>query len=133
MAEALLRVIRRSVDTFDATYGARRMLAEVRAEGFVCDRARVARLMREAALRARPPRRAPLGDTGSRASHLLAANALARDFTAPAPTQKWVADFTYIWPLEGWLYVAVVLDLFLRRVVGGAMPSSEGPPALPSS
>lgn len=124
MDEALLRVIRRSFDTSDATYGARRMIAEVRAEGFVCGRARVARLMREAALRARPPRRAPPGDAGGRAPHLIAANALARDFTAPAPNQKWVADFTYIWTLEGWLYVAVVLDLFSRRVVGWAMQSS---------
>lgn len=124
MDAALLRVIRRSFTASDATYGARRMLHEVRADGFVCGRARVARLMRGAALRARPPRRAPPGDAGVRAAHLIAANALARDFAASAPNQKWVADFTYIWTHEGWLYVAVVLDLFSRRVVGWAMQSS---------
>jgi putative transposase len=52
---------------------------------------------------------------------MLAPNVLGRQFTATAPNQKWVADFTCVWTSEGWLYVAVVLDLFSRRVVGWAM------------
>ena len=56
-----------------------------------------------------------------RAPHAIAPNVLNRDFTATAPNQKWVADFTYVWTQEGWLYVAVVLDLYSRRAVGWSM------------
>ena len=75
--------------------------------------------MREQALRARPRRRGLPIDRGQRAA--IADNVLDRQFTADAPNQKWVADFTYIWTAEGWLYVAVVLDLYSRRVVGWSM------------
>lgn len=121
---ALLHTIRASFLASDSTYGARRMLDEVRAAGHTCGRAPVARLMRAAGLFARPQRRARPTDTGDRAPHLVAPNTLDRDFTAAAPNQKWVADFTYVWTHEGWLYVAVVLDLFSRRVVGWAMQSA---------
>jgi putative transposase len=77
--------------------------------------------MKQAALCARPKRRARPVDTGERPIHAIAANVLDRQFTATAPNQKWVADFTYVWTSEGWLYVAVVLDLFARPVVGWAM------------
>ena len=56
----------------------------------------------------------PASDAGERPVTELAANVLDRQFEAPAPNRKWVADFTYIWTAEGWLYVAVVLDLFSR-------------------
>jgi putative transposase len=100
------------------------MIDEVRSAGHLCGRQRVARLMRGAALRARPKRRATPLDRGERALHLVAPNVLDRQFTASAPNQKWVADFTYVWTREGWLYVAVVLDLFSRRVVGWAMQAT---------
>ena len=80
--------------------------------------------MRAPALRARLRRRALPRDTGARSAHATAPNLLDRDFTATAPNQKWVADFTYLWTAEGWLYVAVVLDLFSRRVVGWSMQAS---------
>ena len=99
------------------------MLDDVRDAGHTCGRQRVARLMRSAALRARPRRRARPTDTGERVLHMIAPNVLDRAFTALAPNQKWVADFTFVWTHEGWLYVAVVLDLFSRRVVGWAVPS----------
>jgi len=108
----------------DSTYGARRLLTDVQAAGHLCGRQRVARLLRNAALCARPKRRAKPGDLGERALHLIAGNILDRDFTAAAPNQKWVADFTYIWTHEGWLFVAVVLDLYSRRVVGWAMQAT---------
>lgn len=54
----------------------------------------------------------------------MAPNLLDRDFTATAPNQKWVADFTYLWTAEGWLYVAVVLDLSSRRAVGWSMQAT---------
>lgn len=85
---------------------------------------RVERLMRAPALHARLRRRALPRDTGARSAHATAPNLLDRDFTATAPNQKWVADFTYLWTAEGWLYVAVVLDLFSRRVVGWSMQAS---------
>jgi len=121
---AILHTIRASFVLSDSTYGARRMLDEVREAGHVCGRQRVGRLMRGAALRARPRRRATPTDTGVRAVHLVAPNVLDREFTATAPNQKWVADFTYLWTSEGWLYLAVVLDLFSRRVVGWSMQAT---------
>ena len=119
---AILQTIRASFVLSDSTYGARRMIDEVRDAGHVCGRQRVARLMRGAALRARPRRRGLPSDTGVRA--IIAPNVLDREFTATAPNQKWVADFTYIWTSEGWLYVAVVLDLFSRRAVGWSMQTA---------
>jgi putative transposase len=119
---AILRTIRASFVLSDSTYGARRMIDEVRDAGYVCGRQRVARLMRGAALRARPRRRALPSDTGTRG--IIAPNRLDRAFAATAPNQKWVADFTYIWTSEGWLYVAAVLDLFSRRVVGWSMQAT---------
>ena len=118
---AILRTIRTSFVLSDSTYGARRMIDDVRDAGHTCGRQRVARLMRSAALRARPRRRAKPTDAGERALHMIASNVLDRAFTALAPNEKWVADFTFVWTREGWLYVAVVLDLFSRRVVGWAM------------
>ena len=56
-----------------------------------------------------------------RPEHAIAANLLDRQFDAEAPNKRWVADFTYIWTAEGWLYLAVVLDLFSRRIVGWSM------------
>lgn len=117
----ILTTIRASFVASDSTYGVRRMLDDVREAGHVCGRERVARLMRSAALRARPRRRAKPADAGTRSLHLVAPNLLDRQFTATAPNQKWVADFTYIWTHEGWLYLAVVLDLFSRRIVGWSM------------
>ncbi len=78
---------------------------------------KIERLMCANALRARPRRRGLPKDSGDR-SPVIASNVLNRQFTAASPNQKWVADFTYIWTLEGWLYVAAVIDLFSRRVVG---------------
>ncbi|MBL0140536.1 MAG: DDE-type integrase/transposase/recombinase [Betaproteobacteria bacterium] len=66
------------------------------------------------------PRRMPT-DIGLRPEHSIAPNVLERDFAAAAPNRKWAADFTYIWTGEGWLFLAVVVDLFSRRVVGWSM------------
>jgi len=121
---AMLVTIRTSFVLSDSTYGARRMLDDVRDAGHVCGRQRVERLMKAAALRARPRRRARPVDHGERPVHTLAPNVLDRQFTATAPNQKWVADFTFLWTGEGWLFVAAVLDLFSRRVVGWSMQST---------
>jgi putative transposase len=94
----------------------------VLAEGFSCGLHRVERLMRAHALKARPRRRRLPKDSGERS--IIAGNVLDRQFGADGPDRRWVADFTYIWTAEGWLYVAVVLDLFSRRIVGWSMSAS---------
>ena len=120
--EALGAAVRASFVASDRTYGARRVWHDVLAEGWSCGLHRIRRLMRQGAMRARPRRRrAPL-DAGRRS--IIAANLLDRRFTAEAPNRKWVADFTYVWTAEGWLYVAAVVDLFSRRVVGWSMSAT---------
>ena len=98
------------------TYGARRVWHDLLAEGLSCGLHRIERLMRVHGLRARPRRRGLPKDDGLRS--VIADNILDRQFNAEAPNQRWIADFTYIRTAEGWLYVAVVIDLFSRRVVG---------------
>ena len=122
--EELTTKVRASFLASSRTYGARRIWHDVVADGGACGLHRIERLMRAQALRARPRRRGLPADTGTRATGALAANVLDRQFTARAPNQKWVADFTYIWTAEGWLYVAAVLDLFSRRVVGWSMSAT---------
>ncbi|TDT99121.1 putative transposase [Azorhizobium sp. AG788] len=117
--DVLATAIDRSFKSSDRTYGARRVWHDVLAEGLSCGLHRVERIMREHGLRARPRRRGLPKDVGVRAA--ASDNLLDRVFEASAPNQKWVADFTYIWTAEGWLYVAAVVDLFSRRVVGWAM------------
>jgi putative transposase len=120
--EVLGRQVRQSFLGSDRTYGSRRVWHDVLALGRSCGLHRIERLMREQALRARPRRRGLPKDLGERSA--IADNILDRQFAASAPNQKWVADFTYIWTAEGWLYAAAVLDLFSRRIVGWSMQDS---------
>ena len=106
-------------------YGSPRVHAELRARGQCTSRKRVARLMRRAGLAARR-RRAFRVTTQSRHTHPVAPNRLARQFTASVPDRVWVTDITYLATVEGWLYLAVVLDLFSRRVVGWATSDRLG-------
>ena len=117
--EAIAARARASFIASARTYGARRVWRDVLAEGVSCGLHRIERLMRENALRARPRRRGLPKDQGERL--VTAANVLDRQFVAERPNQKWIADFTYLWTAEGWLYVAAVIDLFSRRVVGWSM------------
>ncbi len=105
-------------------YGSPRVHAELRAQGIHCARKRVARLMREQGLFAQRPRHRTI-TTKSEQGAQVAPNLLQRDFRADAPNQKWVADTTYIWTREGWLFLAVVLDLFSRMVVGWSMAAIQ--------
>jgi putative transposase len=119
--EKLTGLIRQSFEASDRTYGSRRVWRDVLGWGERCGINRVARLMSGAGLQARRKRRRSPGDTGPRPEHSIAPNLLQREFDAAGPNRKWAADFTYIWTEEGWLYVAVVLDLYSRRVVGWSM------------
>jgi putative transposase len=98
-------------------YGSPRMVREFRARGFPASKERVERLMREHGIRARHKRRYK-ATTDSRHGLPVAPNVLERNFAAQAPNQAWTADITYIWTDAGWLYLAVVIDLFNREVVG---------------
>ena len=119
--EAIGAKVRTSFVASDRTYGARRVWRDVLADGVSCGLHRVERLMRSQALRARPRRRGLPKDDGERLALVVAPNVLDRQFTATRPNQRWIADSTYIWTAEGWLYVAGVIDLFSRRVVGWSM------------
>jgi putative transposase len=116
--------VRTSFLASDRTYGARRVWHDLLADGVACGLHRIERLMRLQALRARPRRRRLPPDAGERQAGAVAANLLDRSFEAGAPNRKWIADFTYIWTAEGWLYLAAVIDLFSRRVVGWSMQAS---------
>jgi putative transposase len=117
---ALLVEIKASFQASDSTYGMPRVHDDLCEAGRRVGRRRVARLMRQAGLRASVPRRF-VTTTDSNHRWAVAENVLGRDFTATAPEQKWAADITYVWTDEGWLFLAVVLDLYSRRVVGHAM------------
>ena len=119
--EELVRDIRRSFSDSGETYGVRRIWPDLLDWGHDVGRERVARLVRSLKLLAQPKRRQRPVDKGRRLESAIAPNSLDREFTAAAPNQKWVADFTYVWTTEGWLYVAAVLDLFARRIVGWSM------------
>jgi putative transposase len=119
--EAMAAKVRTSFLASDRTYGARRVWYDLLAEGIACGLHQIERLMRAQALRARPRRRRLPPDSGERMTSAISPNLLDRQFTATAANRKWIADFTYIWTAEGWLYVAAVVDLFSRRVVGWSM------------
>jgi putative transposase len=122
--EELSAKVRQYFLASDRTYGARRVLRDVIAEGVGCGLHRIERLMRLQGLRARPRRRRPPLDLGERLAGAVAPNTLNRTFQADAPNRKGSADFTYILTMEGWLYVAAVIDLYSRRVVGWSMQAS---------
>jgi putative transposase len=122
--EMLSAKIRGSFAASDRTYGARRVWHDLLAAGIECGLHAIERLMRRNGLRARPRQRRLPSDLGDRSTAATSANVLERQFEASAPNRKWVADFTYIWTTEGWLYVAAVLDLFSRRVVGWSMSAA---------
>ena len=106
------------------TYGSPRVHAELRARGRRVGKKRVERLMRENDLQARRKRRF-CHTTDSKHPNPIAPNILDRRFDPAAPNLVWVTDVTYVWTDEGWLYLAVLLDLFSRRVVGWAASATN--------
>ena len=118
--EALLGAIRRVYDDHKGRLGSPRITHELRNEGQRVGENRIARLMRANVLRAKAARRYK-ATTNSAHNLPVAPNLLDQDFSAKRPNQKWVADITYLATDEGWLYLAVVLDLYARKVVGWAM------------
>jgi len=103
------------------TYGSVRIQVELAENGIICGHNRVAGLMREIGLNAKQNRKFKIITTDSNHNQPIAPNLLDRDFTARQPNQKWLTDITFIPTDEGWLYLAAVLDLYARRIVGWAM------------
>ncbi|NNA09071.1 IS3 family transposase [Pseudomonas lundensis] len=115
----LLGLIRDSYAASRGVYGARRVFADLREAGETCGKHRVARLMRANKIKALRGYKAPRPIKGR--PSIIAPNRLNRAFTVDAPNKAWVTDITYIRTWQGWLYLAVVLDLYARKVVGWSM------------
>ena len=113
----MLAHIRAEFATSNETYGSPRMHAELKESGLTIGLHRVARLMSENGLKARQKTRFKR-TTDSDHGGPVAVNVLEQDFTAEAPDQKWGVDISYVWTGEGWLYLAIVLDLFSRKIIG---------------
>src|ERR1700730_15116191 len=122
--EELGAKVRTSFLASDRTYGARRVWHDLLAEGISCGLHRIERLMRLQALRARPRRRRLPPDLGERQGAAGAPERVPRPLQPPAANRTWIAGFPYVWTAEGWLYVAAVVDLFSRRVVGWSMSAA---------
>ena len=118
VAEAeLCEAIREAFTASGETYGSPRVLRELQARGIRTSKRSVERAMRGMGLTPPAPRKR-VQTTVRDATHPVAPNELARDFTATRPNERWVSDITYVWTDEGWAYVATILDLFSRAVVG---------------
>jgi putative transposase len=118
--QQLVEEIRQVHQTSRQTYGSPRVHAELKARGIECNHKRVARLMHVHGIQAKQRRRYKI-TTRANPRRPVAENLLKRDFTAGRPNQKWVADITYVSTHDGWLYLATVLDIFSRKIVGWSM------------
>lgn len=122
--EELVDEIKAAYEAGRGTYGSPRVHRELRAKGRRIGKKRVERLMRQHGIAARRKRRFRR-TTDSNHSHPIAPNVLDRNFEVELPNTAWVTDVTYVWTHEGWLYLAVILDLFSRRVVGWAVSANN--------
>ena len=118
----LLELIRQSYAASHGVYGARRVFGDLREVGETCGLHRVERLMRRHKIKAVRGYKAPRAIAGR--PSIIAPNHLQREFTVDAPNKVWVTDITYIRTWQGWLYLAVVVDLYARKVVGWSMKPS---------
>lgn len=117
---ALINRIKEIFAEYRASCGSRRMVKHLLNEGYQIGRYKVRRIMRQLGLIAKTPTRFKL-TTDSKHSLPVAANVLDRKFDVESPNSVWTADISYVWTFEGWLYLAVVMDLHSRQIVGWAM------------
>ena len=118
--EKLIPIVKKIHAKSDETYGTRRIAMSLIAKGIYCGRARARTLMRLAGVQVKHKRRFKI-TTDSKHKLEVSPNLLDRNFTSDEPNVVWVSDITYVWTDEGWLYLAVVIDLFNRQVVGWSM------------
>jgi len=116
----MLALIRAIHAEYNGSYGSPRMVTEIRLRGFPASKERVERLMKENRIQAKHKRRFKV-TTDSKHNLPVAPNLLARNFTPEAPNRVCTSDITYLWTDEGWMYLAIVLDLFNREVVGWSL------------
>jgi transposase InsO family protein len=119
--DRLLAAIRREHEASRGTYGSPRIHAVLQRQGFEAGRHRIARLMQAHSIVGKAPKRKHPVTTQRVEGGLVAPNLLGQDFTARRPNEKWLADITYVDTAEGWLYLALVMDLFARPIVGWSM------------
>lgn len=117
----LLSHIRSEFEISHYSYGRPRMVEELKAKGFAVSHTRIGRLMRENGIAAIRCRKKRYKSNAAMPSFGYAPNLLDQDFESGHPNQKWVADISYIPTLQGWIYLAVVMDLYSRRIVGWQM------------
>ncbi len=118
--EKILTGIRESHKNSGRAYGSPRITDDLREAGTMCGENRIARLMKANRIVGKAKKKFK-ATTNSRHNLPVAENLLEQNFVAERPNTKWVGDITYVWTMEGWLYLAVILDLYSRQVVGWAM------------
>lgn len=116
----LLVAIKAAFDSSDQTYGAGRIVQELREQDIRVGKNRIWRLMKQHGLRVKTTKRFRI-TTNSDHKRPVAPNLVKRNFSAEAPDRLWTGDITYVWTAEGWLYLAIILDVFSRRIVGWSM------------
>lgn len=119
--QGLVQKMRALHEQSRGTYGSPRLTVALKQAGVACSRGRVERLMRLHGLRGKSPRRWRPRTTQRNPDHGVAPNLLQQAFTATQPNQKWVSDITYLPTQQGWLYLATVMDLFSRKIIGWQM------------
>jgi transposase InsO family protein len=119
----LVEVIRHIHQQRHQTYGSPRMTRELRARGFVCNEKRIASLMQRQNIRAKTKKRFTVTTNSSQTKN-ASPNLVKQHFNADRPNRLWTSDITFIWTREGWLYLAVILDVCTRRIIGYAMSHS---------
>lgn len=123
---SLLVLIKSSYHESHETYGAIRVHRDIHNQGAECGKNRVARLMKESGLKSIHRQKYKPQTTQSKVNDLVSPNVISQDFTAKAENQKWGCDISYIETGEGWLYLAIVMDFFSRKIIGFHMgPSLE--------
>jgi transposase InsO family protein len=115
--QALKKALKRQFAIHRENYGQRRLMKELAAEGLLVGRCKIRRLMKELGLQTRYPKRFK-ATTDSQHTYKIADNVLNRQFDPMRPNQVWCSDISYLWTNEGWLYLAVVIDLYSRQIVG---------------
>mgnify|MGYP000524115472 CR=1 FL=1 len=118
--DKLIPIVEKAHEDSGRTYGARRIAREIEKEGFKCGRTKAATVMAQANIAVKQKKKFK-ATTQSKHNLPVAENLLNREFTVNEPDRVYVGDITYIWTHRGWLYLAVVIDLFSRQVVGWSM------------
>lgn len=118
--EELLEKIKELYEKHNKNYGSYRIYQQLRQDGYNCNKKRVERLMKEAGLKARRSKKYKV-TTDSNHSMPVSENKVKRNFHTEAPDELWVSDISYIWTQESWLYLATVMDVYTRKIVGWAM------------